>query len=558
MKSVGRGTAAGLASLVAQPMVGAKQGGAVGFLTGLATGVASCVALPATGICVGGYQVVRGVANTYEAIDSSSKGMVWDEKKREWYHYKLDDDMKEVEELEEERKKKGEQGGLNASGGPERAVKDKTYYDLLGVSTNATQGAIKKAYYVKARKCHPDKNPGDPTAANRFQELGHAYQVLANDQSRAAYDRDGLSINDDKNQKLHMSDIDPYIFFAVMFGADSVKPYIGELWIANKAEMFLKDSKMAQELATSMQQQQGGEAADTMEGKTPEAIHAHREERVRLMMEEDEFIQRKRKVTCAINIRNRIEPYVSGEEDEEQFSLSCQAEAAKICKSAFGHVFATNIGKALELKSTEYLGFATSPWLSLDGHAASLKKRAEDLSHNFRVLNAGISAVRAGSTAMKHVESIQKQAEEQSSLSGAATGASPLDGNQAKETMKKLEDTLPSILELAWAINVRDITKTLEDVCNKLFTDSSVDADTRIKRAEAIKIIGREFFALGNADGGIKNASENKDNTEEIKLRAEIAAMTTLAKAQGQEISEEDAEYMIRQQRKMKETVGSP
>ena len=52
--------------------------------------------------------------------------------------------------------------------------------------------------------------------------------------------------------------------------------------------------------------------------------------------------------------------------------------------------------------------------------------------------------------------------------------------------------------------------------------------------------------------------TEKKDNTEEIKLRAEIAAMTTLAKAQGQEINEEDAEYMIRQQRKMKEAGGIP
>jgi len=341
--------------------------------------------------------------------------------------------------------------------------------------------------------------------------------------------------------------------------ATKVKPYIGELWIANKAEMFLKDSKMAQELANSMQEQQGGEgAAAAFGGKTSEAVHAQREERVRLMMEEDEFLQRRRKVTCAINIRKRIEPYVNGDEDEEQFVLSCQAEAAKICKTAFGHVFCSAIGRALELEGAEFLGFAKSPWIgSLDGHTAFFRKRATDLSNNYRVVNAGISAVRAGSKAMKHVESIQKQAEEQGSL-GEGLGTSPLDGNQAKETMKKLEDTLPTILELAWAINVRDITNTLKDVCRKLFSDASVDLDTRIKRAEGVKIIGREFYAIGNACGDIKDVTESKDNTEEIKLRAEIAAMTTLAKAQGQEISEEDAEYMIRQQRKMKEAEGIP
>lgn len=561
MKSVAKGTVAGMASLIAQPMVGAKSGGVGGFFTGLATGVASCVTLPAAGVCVGAYQVSRGVYNSAEAISSSNKGMVWNEKEREWYHYNLDDDVKEVEELAKARKRRGEHTGFNATSGPERAVKDRTYYDLMGVKTNASQGEIKKAYYIKARKCHPDKNPGDPTAANRFQDLGHAYQVLANDQSRAAYDRDGLSINDEKNQKLHMSDIDPYIFFAVMFGADSVKPYIGELWIANKAEMFLKDSKMAQELATSMQQQQQegeGANAEAESGKPPETFQAHREERVRLMMEEDEFMQRRRKVTIAVNLRKRVEPYINGDEGEDtemQFVLSCQAEAAKICESAFGHVFCSTIGRGFELEAIEFLGFAKNPVIgNWDAHTAGFQKRASALKGNYRVLNAGISAVRAGSKAMKHVESMQKQAEDQSSLSGGIDGASPMDTNQAKETMKKLEDTLPSILELAWAINVRDITKTLKDVCHKLFNDTSVDFDTRIKRAEAVKILGREFLAIGNACESIRFITQNGDNTEEIKLRAEIAAMTTLAKAQGQEISEEDAEYMIRQQRKMKES----
>ncbi|OEU19679.1 DnaJ-domain-containing protein, partial [Fragilariopsis cylindrus CCMP1102] len=494
IKSVAKGTAAGVASLIAQPMVGAKQGGFGGFFTGLATGVASCVALPATGVCVGAYQVSRGVYNSAEAISSSNKGMVWNEKNREWIYYNLEVDMREVEKLAEERKQKGDLYGVGGSsnnlngGGPERAVKDRTYYDLMGVSTNATQGQMKKAYYVKARKCHPDKNVGDPTAANRFQELGHAYQILANDQSRAAYDRDGLSINDEKGQKLNMSDIDPYIFFAVMFGAESVQPYIGELWIANKAEMFLKDSKMAQDLATK---------------------------RVRQMMEEDEFLQRRRQVTCAINIKKRIASYVDEEEEsnegaEEQFVLSCQAEAAKICRSVFGHVFCTTIGKAFELEATEFLGYARSPVIgNWDTYNAGYQKRASNFNNNYRVLNAGISAIQAGSKAMKHVESIQKQAEEQSSLSGATTpgapGATPFDNAQAKETMKKLEDTLPTILELAWAINVRDITKTLKEVCHKLFNDASVDIEVRLKRAEAVKLLGREFHAIGTVSETMKD-----------------------------------------------------
>jgi len=65
------------------------------------------------------------------------------------------------------------------------------YYSVLGVSKTATQADIKKAYKRLAREHHPDRNPGDKTAENRFKEISEAYQVLSDPDKRKQYDMFG-------------------------------------------------------------------------------------------------------------------------------------------------------------------------------------------------------------------------------------------------------------------------------------------------------------------------------------------------------------------------------
>src|SRR5580698_3962241 len=65
------------------------------------------------------------------------------------------------------------------------------FYETLGVAKGASADDLKKAYRKLAMQYHPDRNPGDKAAEHKFKELSEAYDVLKDDQKRAAYDRFG-------------------------------------------------------------------------------------------------------------------------------------------------------------------------------------------------------------------------------------------------------------------------------------------------------------------------------------------------------------------------------
>src|SRR4026208_1150993 len=70
-------------------------------------------------------------------------------------------------------------------------AKSKDYYEVLGVKRDASQDQIKQAYRKLARKFHPDLNPGDKAAEERFKELQEAYDTLSDKENRELFDKYG-------------------------------------------------------------------------------------------------------------------------------------------------------------------------------------------------------------------------------------------------------------------------------------------------------------------------------------------------------------------------------
>src|ERR1700756_5211076 len=98
------------------------------------------------------------------------------------------------------------------------------YYEILGVDRGVDVEEIKKSYRKLAVKFHPDKNPGDKTAEDKFKELGEAYEALSDPQKRAAYDQYGHAAFDPRMRTgprgggFH----DPTEIFREVFGGASI------------------------------------------------------------------------------------------------------------------------------------------------------------------------------------------------------------------------------------------------------------------------------------------------------------------------------------------------
>lgn len=287
--------------------------------------------------------------------------------------------------------------GYSSSSAPQKL------YDMLQVPRDATEGQIKRSYYVLARKYHPDKNANDSQSKAKFQQLAEAYRVLSDPESRAVYDRYG----DRGLVKNSVDVIDPSTLFAMVFGSDQFVHLIGELQLASLA----------------------GNVDES--GNTPTEV----------IMEQ---IQRARVGKLVLEMVKSLKPWVDG--DKKGFLQAAHKQMKELRETSFGPSLLHTVGNVY-VQQTTYLLDKTRPF-----NLSAVMRKATLRSHKMAVQHKATSAA-------SRVMDKQRKLHDRVMRTGKDNRF--ISEDEAKNIAVEMAE---NAIDMMWKISVIDIETTLEDV----------------------------------------------------------------------------------------------
>ncbi|KAL3903674.1 MAG: hypothetical protein SGPRY_011582, partial [Prymnesium sp.] len=442
LKSLTKGVFGGISSLVVAPVMGAQNNGLPGFCQGLAQGLIGAIALPVAGAAVATLQVGRGIVNTPEAWAEQAKGKDWDNESRSW---------------------------------------------------RANYG-IERCHQKVALKLHPDKNPNNEEAKEKFQKLSQAYQVLADEQTRAKYDQHGTKVVDGQGF------LDAGVFFTMLFGSERFEPYIGTLALASAA---------------------------SMEGQ--------------LSMHRMQVRQVKREVDLALRLVRLIEPLMVEDGDKDKIQADLKKEAS--CMLPLPAFTAEFAGVKSFLQVESHIASLNSKWLSIQNHTAAA--------------GAGIKAAGAAIRTFKTVKELADQQQaDGGSTSDPMANMTPKQLKSTQESLPAFLEAMWHVSVLDIEKTLTNVTYKVfkdhsvpEDVrlrrahavlmVGKIFMEAAVASggskNPQKKVAEMIAMLTPSASTAGAASG-----SENDKDVRSDRRKEEAADATPQAGAtmdQGQKLS---------------------
>lgn len=444
-----------------------------------------------------------------------------------------------------------------------KKVVDTTYYDVLGIDTDASDIDIKKAYRKQAILHHPDKNPDDPNAAARFQEISAAYQVLSDKQLRARYDEFGM-----EEAKPAAGFEDAAELLSTIFGGEAFESWIGEISLIKQVSEGLEEAMREDEEGQKAEDEKAAAAS----GEKPAASSPKNEKSAN----KPDVGKGVPVVPTAGTAAGTVSGTAAGSDSQTTLTITDGTTASakpvtspgsassasmsskpgeKMKKPTFSETKAAaekivNEREATQKERVEVLAKKLieriSMWTESDKSEEitelfqeKIRLEAEELkmeSFGLQLLNSiGSTYILKATTVLKSqkllgVGGFLHKFKEKGAVvkdSWRAISAA-LDAQATVEDMAKAEESgkeftdeqrallerkvMGKVLAAAWGGSRFEIQATLREVCDVVLRDKSVSSKKRVDRAQALVMIGRIF----------KATRRTKEEEEEVRVFEEL------------------------------------
>ena len=348
-------------------------------------------------------------------------------------------------------------------------VKETEYYDILGISPDATENQIKKGYYKAARQWHPDKNQSDPQAEEKFKLVSDAYKCLSDPEKRKIYDERGKDAFKEYEQG---AQIDPREMFRMLFGAGHFDTIFGDICSLPLFKVMFADF-------------------DDLNKEEGDMKQLMEKEQERMNQERMEQYEAEEEVLCqglSAVLLQKLKLFEST--DKSDVSEIITSETQYLGEAPGGVELLALVGYIYTQEAHKYMG----RFFGIEGFFSKVREKG----HNVSSAISFISSVIAVQKAAKKIEKQEKKKEEADGTSAAnnedkSEGSHQPEGEMDAKTQELYQEVQEQGLTTIWKLGKLSLESRIRQICQLILCDKALSKSERKTRGEHLLFVGEVY-----------------------------------------------------------------